>query len=158
MRHWVTPFLAIALAAGGAVHAAEPETAYDAAVAATPPDASPAARPGDVPTVFAVEEFDWQQVPFGRQAFLVNRSSRTLDLLEIHVTTVEPGANSHEPHRHRYEEVLVLQSGRVEVEVNGVTEEIGPGSIMVFLSEDWHAVRNVGSEPAVYTVINVGPP
>jgi len=146
------------LLAAGAAQAAEPETAYDAAVAATPPEESPPARPGDLPTVFAAEAFEWQEVPFGRQAFLVNRSSRTLDLLEIHVTTVEPGANSHEPHRHKYEEVLVLQSGRVEVEVNGVVEELGPGGIMVFLSQDWHAVRNIGDEPAVYTVINVGPP
>ncbi|MXO61156.1 cupin domain-containing protein [Altererythrobacter salegens] len=146
------------LGAAGGLAGAEPPSAYDAAVEATPPEVSPPPRPGNAPTVFSASDFTWENKAFGKQAFLINRSSRTLDLLEIHATIVETGANSHEPHRHRYEEVLVLQSGRVEVEVNGVTEEIGPGSVMVFLSQDWHAVRNIGDEPAVYTVINVGPP
>ncbi len=139
-----------------AAMAQEAPSTLDTAIEATPPETSPKPHPGDAPTVFNADAYEWQDVGFGRQSFLMNQPSRSLKLLEIHVTEVEPGANSHAPHRHAYEEVIVLQSGRVEVEVNGVVEEIGPGSVMVFLSNDWHAIRNIGDEVAVYQVINVG--
>jgi hypothetical protein len=45
----------------------------DEAVAATPLETSPEPRPGDAPTVFEAETYEWRDVEFGRQSFLMNR-------------------------------------------------------------------------------------
>jgi XRE family transcriptional regulator, regulator of sulfur utilization len=77
----------------------------------------------------------------------------TLDELEIHVTTLKPGAVSHPPHRHPEEELLIVKEGTVETLQNGVASRLGPGSIIFHASNDLHNIRNVGSTPATYHVI-----
>jgi quercetin dioxygenase-like cupin family protein len=127
------------------------------AVAATPPQAPPESREGEPVGVFAASEMDWSDTGVGRRTQLMDDPTRTLAQLEIHITTLNPGESSHEPHRHPNEEVVVLREGELEVYVNGETKIIGPGSVMVFLSGDWHSVNNVGSVPATYEVINFHP-
>jgi mannose-6-phosphate isomerase-like protein (cupin superfamily) len=89
---------------------------------------------------------------------VVNQPTRTLTRFESHITTLLPGKASHEPHRHPQEELILLKEGRLEVHLNGQTQEVGPGSVMFFASNDAHAVRNIGSGPATYWVINLTTP
>ncbi|MCA8902597.1 MAG: cupin domain-containing protein [Hyphomonas sp.] len=124
------------------------------AVAAPPPAEAADALPGDAPTVFAWDDMAFTDTDVGRRVQLMDQASRTLDQLEIHITTLNAGESSHAPHRHPNEEVVVLMEGTLEAYVNGVTETVGPGSVLVFLSNDWHGVRNVGDGPATYQVIN----
>ena len=127
------------------------------AVAATPPEAPPEAGEGSPASVFAAREMEWSDTGVGRRTQLMDEPTRTLSQLEIHITTLDPGETSHAPHRHPNEEVVVLREGELEVYVNGETKRIGPGSVMVFLSGDWHSVNNVGTVPATYEVINFHP-
>ena len=78
----------------------------------------------------------------------------TLDQLEINITTLDPGKASHPPHKHPNEELVILDTGTVEALVNDKWERLGPGSILFNASNVLHGLRNVGSTPAQYHVIN----
>ena len=77
----------------------------------------------------------------------------TLDELEIHISTLNPGKSPHAPHQHGHEELLILKEGTLETFQNGVTRKVGPGGIIFQASNELHNVTNVGSTPATYFVI-----
>jgi uncharacterized cupin superfamily protein len=74
-------------------------------------------------------------------------------MLEMHITTLKPGAVSHPPHRHPEEELLIVKEGMVETLQNGVATRLGPGSLIFHASNDLHNIRNVGTTPATYHVV-----
>jgi XRE family transcriptional regulator, regulator of sulfur utilization len=82
----------------------------------------------------------------------------TLDELELHVTTLKPGETSHAPHQHPNEELIILKEGTVEVLSLGEWKRVEVGSVVFNASNDLHALRNVGTGPATYHVINWSPP
>lgn len=94
----------------------------------------------------------------GQYRHVVRAPTATLDELEIHVTTLNPGQTSHAPHKHPNEELVILASGKLEATSNGQTKVLGPGSIIFNASNQLHAVRNVGDVPATYHVINWASP
>lgn len=102
--------------------------------------------------------FEWSDVkPESTKVGAVRRFFRiptaTLRELECHVTTLNPGEASHAPHRHVNEEAIVVREGEVESFIEGQTRRLGPGSVMVFASNELHGLRNVGSVPATYHVL-----
>jgi XRE family transcriptional regulator, regulator of sulfur utilization len=78
----------------------------------------------------------------------------TLDELECHITTLNPGQSSHPPHKHPEEEILIVREGTVESLVNGTLRRVGPGSVIFQASNQEHAIRNVGETPATYHVFS----
>jgi quercetin dioxygenase-like cupin family protein len=102
--------------------------------------------------------FDWnalKAVPnkTGSVRRVVQRPTATLDELEIHITTLMPGETPHPPHQHLAEELLIVKEGTVESLVNGQLQRVGPGSIVFQASNQLHSLRNVGTTPATYHVI-----
>lgn len=103
--------------------------------------------------------FDWNSVAakpteVGSVRSFFKMRTATLDQLEVHVTTLNPGKSPHPPHRHPNEEMLIIRQGTVEALINGEWKQVGPGSVIFFASNQLHGLRNVGTEPAVYHVIN----
>ena len=49
---------------------------------------------------------------------------------------------------------MIIREGNVETLSGGVWKRLGPGSIIFNASNSLHALRNVGTTPAVYDVIN----
>ena len=102
--------------------------------------------------------FDWtgmtaKPTKVGARRDVVQAKTATLDELEIHITTLNPGQTSHEPHKHPAEELLIIKEGTVESLVNGELKRVGPGSIIFQASNQLHGIRNVGDGPATYHVI-----
>ncbi len=102
--------------------------------------------------------FDWSAVEVkttktGARRDFFGAPTATLDLLECHVTTVNPGETAHAPHQHPEEEVMVVKEGTLDVTQNGVTKRAGPGSVIFHASNELHGTRNVGQTPATYHVI-----
>jgi len=85
---------------------------------------------------------------------ILRAPTATLDELEVHATTLNPGQSSHPPHQHPNEELVILAAGKLEAMSNGKTMVLGPGSVIFNASNQWHSVKNVGDVPATYHVIN----
>ena len=96
----------------------------------------------------------WSVAALAQGAPAILGPTATLEELEIHVTTLNPGIASHPPHHHPNEEIVIVRTGTVEVLTGGVWKRLGPGSIIFNASNSEHALKNVGTTPATYDVIN----
>ena len=122
--------------------------------------AAAAERP---PEVLQSTVLEWDSVPakktdVGSLRQLVRAPTATLDELELHVTTLDPGQTSHAPHRHPNEELVIVREGTVEALVQGEWKRVGAGSVIFNASNQLHALRNVGAGPATYFVVNWSSP
>ena len=102
---------------------------------------------------------DWNEVPAKQSDVRLLREflrgpTATLEELEIHVSTLPPGQSSHAPHTHPNEELVIVMEGTVEAFSIGEWKRLGPGSVIFNASNEPHAIRNVGTGPATYHVIN----
>jgi quercetin dioxygenase-like cupin family protein len=107
---------------------------------------------------FESKIFDWNAIPakptpVGSVRSFFKAPTATLDELEIHVTTLNPGMASHPPHKHPNEELVIIKEGTVEALINGEWKRVGPGSVIFNESNILHGLRNVGAGPATYHVI-----
>jgi len=107
--------------------------------------------------------FDWNSIEakptkVGTTRKFFQAPTATLDELECHVTTLNPGETPHPPHKHPDEELIIVKEGTVESLVNGQIKRVGPGSVIFQASNQMHSIRNVGQTPATYHVIKWNSP
>jgi mannose-6-phosphate isomerase-like protein (cupin superfamily) len=81
----------------------------------------------------------------------------TGESLEVHETTLAPGGAPHPPHHHAHSEMWLIREGTVEITVNGTSYQLGPGSVGFVRSNDEHGIKNAGTTPATYFVVEIGP-
>jgi len=103
--------------------------------------------------------FDWNSIPdkpnaHGSVRSFFSSPTATLENLELHVTTLNPGESPHPPHKHPNEELIIIRQGTVETLSNGSWIRVGPGSVIFNASNQLHGFKNVGAEAAVYHVVN----
>lgn len=103
--------------------------------------------------------FEWNDVEVnttktGAVRTFFRSQTATLDELECHVTTLNPGDTSHPPHKHPEEEIIIIKEGTVEALVNGQMKRVGPGSVIFQASNQMHSIRNVGTVPTTYHVFS----
>jgi XRE family transcriptional regulator, regulator of sulfur utilization len=108
--------------------------------------------------VFDWNDFKVEATETGSTRKVIQQPTATLDELEIHITTLNPGETPHAPHRHPDEELLIVKEGTVESLVNGELKRVGPGSVIFQAANQLHSIRNVGSTPATYHVIKWNSP
>ncbi len=109
------------------------------------------------PTVFEWEDMKPVKTATGEVRSLCKAPTATVDQLEMHVTTLNPGQTSHPPHRHVNEELIIIREGECETLSDGKWVKVGPGSVVFNASNSLHGFRNVGTTPATYHVINWSP-
>jgi XRE family transcriptional regulator, regulator of sulfur utilization len=102
--------------------------------------------------------YDWEKmqpttVSNGVRRLVFDGPTTTLDKINCHITTLNPGQQSGEPRLHVQEEVVVVKEGTVEATYDGHSEIVGPGSVIFFDSGATTRLRNPGKVPATYTVI-----
>ena len=76
--------------------------------------------------------------------------------INMHITTLLPGQSPHPAHTHVHEEMMMIETGTLEVTIAGQATRIGPGSLAYVHSNDLHMLRNVGEAPATYFVLAIG--
>ena len=88
---------------------------------------------------------------------ILNGKLATGESLEAHETTLPPGGMPHPPHHHVHSEMWLIREGTVELTINGAGHVIGPGGLGFVHSNDEHGIKNIGTSPAKYFVVAVGP-
>jgi quercetin dioxygenase-like cupin family protein len=104
--------------------------------------------------------FRWGEMPLtpsatGGRRDVANQPTATLENLECHVSTLNPGLTSHPPHRHPQEEFILIQEGTVEVHLNGTAQRASAGELLFFAANDLHNLTNVGDTRATYLVFQL---
>lgn len=61
------------------------------------------------------------------------------------------------PHRHPYDEIQFIQSGRGLWNVNGEEFEAGAGDILVIKAGEVHSFKCIGDEPLVQLDVHLSP-
>jgi len=89
----------------------------------------------------------------GRQFFLA--ATHTGFKIECHETVLGPGLETHPPHKHEHEEIMIVVEGTVEANMDGVKQTVPPGSVVVFGSNQMHNARNAGSTPSRYYIVEL---
>ena len=73
-------------------------------------------------TVFNWNSLTPRVTPNGERRDVADNPTPTLPVFECHITTLNPGRASHEPHRHPQEELILVKEGTLEVHINGQTQ------------------------------------
>jgi len=75
--------------------------------------------------------------------------------IEMHQTVLGPGVESHAPHKHIHDEFMIVLEGTLHTYIDGKTDVAEKGAIIFYASNQMHQVRNTGTVPARYYVIEL---
>jgi uncharacterized cupin superfamily protein len=114
------------------------------------------APPGMLPS----SVIDWEKLvpqagPTDVRRKLIDSPTLTFKRLEIHATTVQPGAPASQLHRHPWPMLVVMKEGYMEAKIDGVSGRFGPGSILLIAANAQQSLRNPADVPATYFVFSV---
>lgn len=104
--------------------------------------------------------YDWstltvRQTKVGESRRVLHGPTPTLEELDVHITTLNPGQEPHGIHQHPKEEVLIVKEGTVEAFVHGRWQKLDAGSVIFQATNEPHTIRNVGKTPATYHVVEI---
>jgi mannose-6-phosphate isomerase-like protein (cupin superfamily) len=75
--------------------------------------------------------------------------------LEMHETVLGPGVETHPPHTHGHQEIIILVEGAAQVSMDGRTDTVEAGSVIFYEPSKPHNLRNTGTVPCRYYVIEL---
>lgn len=101
---------------------------------------------------------DWNELAVkktdkGESRALFDRASSVFTRFEIHATTLKPGTESHPPHTHRAEEMMVLLNGNATANIGAEKQSAGPGDVILLRPDVPHNLINTGKEPCTYYAV-----
>ena len=116
------------------------------------------ARNSPLPSaVFSFESMPVQESDHAQFRNIMKGTLATGEHIEAHETTLPPNGAPHPPHHHVHSEMWLIREGTVELTIAGATHRLGPGGLGFVRSNEEHGIRNVGTVPATYFVIAIGP-
>jgi quercetin dioxygenase-like cupin family protein len=75
--------------------------------------------------------------------------------IEMHETVLGPSVETHPPHTHAHQEIIILIEGTVEVFMDGRTEKVEAGSVIFYEPNKPHNLRNAGTTACRYYVVEL---
>jgi quercetin dioxygenase-like cupin family protein len=78
--------------------------------------------------------------------------------LEMHESTIEPGAEHEAVGTHLHSEIWLVREGTAELTTNGVARTMVAGDVGICCAGDKHFIANTSDKPVTYFVVTVGPP
>jgi len=101
---------------------------------------------------------DWKDIKFKatekggvRQYFDIQ--TPMLHRFDIHVTQLNPGFKSHDPHTHKNEEIILMLDGNGVMQIGESQQACGPNDATFLNSMVLHNITNTGTVPALYFAI-----
>ena len=79
-----------------------------------------------------------------------NRPTSQLAQFEMHTTALNAGEESHLPHTHVHEEIILILRGHVEMYIDGDRYKASTGDMVFLSSRVPHALTNTGEEQCEY--------
>jgi len=119
--------------------------------------AQSAARPWMHSGTFNWSDFKAEPTKSGERRECFDAATATLERLECHVTTLNPGEVPHAPHQHPEEELVIVKQGVLEAMQNHKTNRVEAGGLIFEASNEFHGLRNIGASQAVYYVVKFYP-
>jgi (S)-ureidoglycine aminohydrolase len=86
-----------------------------------------------------------------RQFF--DRPTAMFNRFDIHVTQLNAGFKSHDPHTHVNEEIILMLEGNAEMQIGNDHQKANPGDVVLLGSMVLHNLTNVGKTPCLYFAI-----
>lgn len=86
-----------------------------------------------------------------RQFF--DRPTAMLNRFDIHVTQLNVGFKSHDPHTHVNEEIILMLEGNAEMQIGNDHQKANPGDAVLLGSNVLHNLTNIGNTPCLYFAI-----
>ncbi len=68
----------------------------------------------------------------------------------MHVTTLNAGLTSHDPHTHIAEEIVLIIEGNTEMIIGDTICKANQGDLYFLGSNVLHGIKNTGDKPAIY--------
>lgn len=98
---------------------------------------------------------DWDTVTVaktdkGQRREFFNKPTSQLAKFEMHTTALNAGLDSHAPHTHKEEEIILLLRGHVKMHIGESFYNAGPGDIVFLSSGVLHNLVNTGAEQCEY--------
>jgi quercetin dioxygenase-like cupin family protein len=119
-----------------------------------------AAQEAAVVETMASQAYDSDKIPYkgddkkkGRRFFFAQTHAGFK--VECHETVLGPGLETHPPHKHEHEEIMMVVAGTVEANLDGVKQTVPAGSVVVFGSNQMHNARNAGTTPSRYYIVEL---
>ena len=85
---------------------------------------------------------------------IMEGSSPHFEYLEMHATTQYPGAAPSTAHANSdIEEVIIVKEGVMEITIEGKSEVLGAGGVILLTPQNMHSLRNIGNENLTYYVM-----
>ena len=103
--------------------------------------------------------YEWQKLQTKKEGTRITRSilegsTTSLSLFEVHSTTIEPGKTPHAAHEYEdVEELLIVKEGQLKISMNDQSKILGRGSIIFLMPGDRHGIENAGKTSATYYVL-----
>jgi quercetin dioxygenase-like cupin family protein len=86
----------------------------------------------------------------GQRREIFNRPTSQLLKFEMHTTALNAGLDSHAPHQHKEEEVILLLRGHVKMHIGDNFYNAGPGDVVFLSSGVLHNLINTGTDQCEY--------
>ncbi|MEO6317062.1 MAG: cupin domain-containing protein [Chitinophagaceae bacterium] len=98
---------------------------------------------------------DWKEAKVNktdrgeRRVFFV-KPTALFEKFDMHVTTLQKGAVSHLPHTHRSEEIILVKSGQISMQIGDQHSPAGAGDLVFLPTGVSHALENTGTGTTTY--------
>ncbi len=96
------------------------------------------------------EDILYRETAKGGVRSFFERSTTMLERLEMHVTTLNPGIQSHPSHTHRPAEIILMLEGESQELIDGQYYNGSAGDLYFLGSETQHTIKNTGNQPCTY--------
>jgi XRE family transcriptional regulator, regulator of sulfur utilization len=128
-----------------------------AIIAALAVQAQPAKTPALTSAAIEWNSVDTKTNATGSSRKFFEGPAASLDALECHASTLNPGATNHVILKRTNDEVIIVKEGTIEAFVGNKWVRVGPGSVIFNAANTPQSMRNVGEGPATYHVITFRP-
>jgi (S)-ureidoglycine aminohydrolase len=101
---------------------------------------------------------DWKSLkvsvsPKGETRMVYDRPTSMFERFDVHATLLNNGYNSHDPHTHRAEELILMLDGNSQFQIGQEKFQAYTGDAVLMASKVLHAAQNVGTKPCSYYAI-----